>query len=120
MQKKVLIIEDDEAISEALTVLIEGEGHRVITPKNEYLAKTRSDHPDLIFLDILLGGEDGRVLCRKIKKDAQTKDIPVVIMSAHQNIAQETKAAGADDYIAKPFDISRVYTMLTKYNVVSN
>ncbi|RJR29765.1 response regulator [Candidatus Microgenomates bacterium] len=113
---KILIIEDDEAISEALATILKSEGHEVLEADyHDYLAKAQSDHPDVIFLDILLKGQDGLLLCRKLKSDPKALQIPVVIMSAQPNVSHDVKAAGADDYLAKPFDMSQIYDLLTKY-----
>ncbi|SIT24946.1 response regulator [Chryseobacterium gambrini] len=72
--------------------------------------------PDVILMDMWLSGEDGRDICRTIRADENLKDIPVLIMSASRGLEQSALDAGANDFIAKPFDmgdmISRVRTYI--------
>lgn len=64
-------------------------------------------HPDLILMDVMLDDMDGREICTALKTDNDTHDIPVILISATHNLADSVnKPGGADDFIAKPFDIS--------------
>lgn len=114
MNKKVLIIDDDKDILEPLELLLSSEGYTVdTTTKGEQtFTKIAEFKPDLILLDVLMSGTDGRTICKKIKGDAETKKIKVVMMSAHPSAKFDAKGSGADDFIAKPFEISELLAIV--------
>jgi CheY-like chemotaxis protein len=105
---RVLVVDDDPVIVELLVLNLELEGHEAITAKDghEALAIARGAGPDLLLLDVMMPGLDGFGVCRELRKDPSTADLPVVLLSAR---AQESDlvrgtAAGADAYVTKPFD----------------
>ena len=113
--KKILVVDDDPDILDALRFMLEDAGYRVTTTeKGEYaenLHDTNGGLPDVILLDVLLSGKDGRLICRKLKSQEETKYIPIIMMSAHNNARQSVASVGADDFIAKPFE---AYELLEK------
>lgn len=101
-------MDDDSDILEVLQYILEDSGYEVETLSDgRNLFDTIKTHqPDLILLDIMLGGIDGRELCQKLKARKETHDIPVILISASHDISKSLHQAGApDDFIAKPFDI---------------
>jgi DNA-binding response OmpR family regulator len=117
MDKKILIVDDDAAILEPLSLLLEEFGYRVETTAkgDETYKKVTKFGPDLILLDILMSGSDGRIICRRLKKEHKTNKIPVVMMSAHPGAHHDSADAGADDFIAKPFETAHLLTILQKH-----
>ena len=119
MTKKILVCDDEPYILMALTDAVEMEGYECVTAINgkEALQKARETHPDLIMLDIMMPYMDGFEVCRELKADASTRDIPVIMLTAksQQVDIQKGKDAGADDYITKPF---RPSTLRKKFNEV--
>lgn len=117
MPKQILVIDDDEGILDGFQAMLEAEGYEVITcPNGEYLPSFSSKrYPDLILLDVLLSGQDGRKLCKQLKSQPDTKSIPVIIMSAALNIEESAREALANDFLGKPFDMDEVLQMITKY-----
>jgi two-component system alkaline phosphatase synthesis response regulator PhoP len=104
---KILLVEDDRDIVEMVEYNLKQDGYETLSALNGedgiHLAKT--EHPDLIILDIMLPVIDGFEVCRTLKKDDATTHIPIIILSAK---SQETDKVvglelGADDYITKPF-----------------
>ena len=116
-QKKILIVEDDSAIAEFLQDLLELEGYTAATTeKAEYVEKLLSgDLPDLILLDVLLSGKDGREIVKQLKSQDETKHIPVIMFSAHPSAEKTAREAGADDLIAKPFEVDELLEMLERW-----
>ena len=116
MKKRLLIVDDEYDIVEPLSMLFQAQGYSVstITKGNETYEKVTSFKPDLILLDILLSGSDGREICRRLKKDPKTKKIPIIMMSAHPFAAKDSEGSGADDFIAKPFDIEKLLKLVKK------
>lgn len=106
-KKKILVIDDEEDILEFLKVILEDEGYIVFTSdKDDYLEWLHDDIlPDIILLDLLLSGKDGRDIVKYLKMQEKTKHIPVIMFSAHPSAQEFTKQAGADDFVAKPFEI---------------
>lgn len=117
--KKILVVDDDPDILDALRLILKGEGYEVTTSeKGEYaenLHDTNGGLPDVIILDVFLSGKDGRLICQKLKSQEETSHIPIIMISAHPNARQSTKAIGADDFMAKPFDIDELLTIVERY-----
>ncbi len=104
--RKILIADDDPGIVDVLRLMLELEDYDVIhTYTGDILLNLIDDVPDLILLDINLGRYDGRDLCRALKDAPETKNIPVLMISANYNIGTSAKDSGADDFVAKPFDM---------------
>ena len=108
MPKRVLIVEDNPMSLELLTELVEAEGHRVIPALSgtEALFRARAELPDLILMDIQVPGIDGLTVTRALKAEPETKEIPVVGISAHALREDVDRAlqAGCVAYLSKPLD----------------
>ncbi|MDN3584063.1 response regulator [Mucilaginibacter flavus] len=106
--RRILAVDDDKDILEVLQYILEDSGYEVETLADGHnLFNTiRQHHPDLILLDIMLGGLDGRELCKHLKQGKETHDIPVIMISASHDVSKtKHENGGPDDFIAKPFDI---------------
>lgn len=116
-KKKLLVIDDEEDILEFLKVILEDEGYFVVTSdKDDYLANLDDGMlPDLILLDLLLSGKDGRDIVTYLKMQEKTKHIPVIMFSAHPSAREITKRAGADDFVAKPFEIDLLLSKIARF-----
>ena len=101
---KILIIDDDPDVRTVMNILMKKQGYEVETASNrdEALARIREFRPTVILLDVLLSGSDGRELCTEIKNNDKTKDVPVIMISAHPGAAENISSYGADDFITKP------------------
>lgn len=117
MSKKILIIDDDESILDAVSLVLEEEGYivDVMLKGDEAFDKIAAFKPDAILLDVLMSGKDGRDICRKLKKDEATKNIPVIMISAHPSAKEGAIAVGADAFLPKPFDTQDLLDMVKKY-----
>ncbi len=117
MGKKILVIDDDKDILEPILLLLEEEGYVVITFQNveHNYKKIEELKPDLILLDMLISGSDGRIICKDLKKNAKLKNVPVVMMSAHHYAAKDAKVCGADGFLAKPFETFDLINTVKKY-----
>ena len=106
-QKRILVVDDEPDILEFLQIIFEEAGFLVVvTEKGDYLEKLKSNPlPDLVLLDMLLSGRDGREIVKQMKSQARTKHIPVIMFSAHPSALTTALKAGADDFVEKPFDI---------------
>lgn len=104
--KKVLVADDNPDILWVVEFLLKKNGFEVITTLdgNDVIPTVREKSPDLVLLDVFLSGVDGRDLCNSIKTSEKTKDIPVIMFSAHTNLSDVMEVCKADDFVAKPFD----------------
>ncbi len=113
---RVLIADDDPSIVDALTMILEDEGYAVEgTYGRETLDKASTWRPHLLFLDMWMPGMNGREICQQLKRHEQTTRIPVIMLSASKDAEAIAIAAGADGYLAKPFDIADVLEVVEKY-----
>lgn len=104
---KILIVDDNAEILQLMQLILSSRGYQVqiTTEGEETFPLIQSFQPDLIFMDILLSGMDGREICNKIKTDEATKHISVILFSANVVRGAALAESLADDFLAKPFDI---------------
>ena len=110
MANELILCVDDEAhILELLTFNLEATGYRVVTTANgeDALTVCQHDRPALILLDIMLPGIDGVEVCRRLKSQSNTQDIPIIMLTAKGDEVDKILGLelGADDYITKPFSV---------------
>ncbi|HYL44707.1 MAG TPA: response regulator [Ktedonobacteraceae bacterium] len=116
MSKKILIAEDDEGILDAMKLMLELEGYEVrATRDGKTLYDMKEELPDLLLLDIWMSGMNGRDICKYLKSQEQTKRTPIILMSASKDTEKTAREAGADDFLAKPFEIDELVAMVAKY-----
>lgn len=117
MNKKILIIEDDEGIIDVLSTILESEHYKVLVSKTTdgVIKKIKDELPNIILLDLWVPGEEGKDLPKKIKSNSFFSKIPILVVSANHDIQKITKSLGADGYISKPFDIDVLLKTIKKY-----
>ena len=114
--KKIMIVDDDEGILDALSMMLQYKGYEVSTCKNGNTILTmEQDFPDLLLLDIWMSGIDGRNVCRQLKEKLQTKKIPIIMISASKDIERSAIDSGADDFLAKPFEMNELIKKIETY-----
>ena len=117
---KVLVVDDDPEIVTFLSTLLELEGieSSVATSAAAALEQVQQTRPDLVLLDIAMPDRDGIDLCKELKSDPRTAEVPVFVVSARpgKDVVERTLAAGAEEFIRKPFEnaelISRIRVRL--------
>ena len=101
---KLLIIDDDEDISAMLFLLLRKDFDvAVVTRSEDIFPQIKSFQPDIILLDVFLTGYDGRIICKQLKFHPDSKHIPVIMVSGHENVSETVEQYGANDFIQKPF-----------------
>jgi two-component system, OmpR family, phosphate regulon response regulator PhoB len=112
MSAKVLVVEDEEAISQLLAYNLEREGFRVdVAPDgDEALVAVSEARPDLVLLDWMLPNVSGIELCRQLRARGDTREIPIIMLTARGEEDDRIRGLdrGADDYVTKPFSMSEL------------
>jgi DNA-binding response OmpR family regulator len=105
--KKILIVDDDAFIRRPLEFILRKEGYEATTAVNgaDCLEKVEVDLPDLIFLDVMMPGQDGFTVCGALKRDERFAHIPVILLSARgqENDRKRGLDLGAADFMTKPY-----------------
>jgi two-component system phosphate regulon response regulator PhoB len=115
--RRILAVDDDSDILEVLQYILEDSGFEVdtLTDGHLLLDKIKESQPDLILLDIMLGNLDGRDLCKIVKTQKDTSDIPIILVSASHDISGSLNQIGApDDFVSKPFDINALLRSINR------
>lgn len=115
---KILVVDDDSGIGEMLKTLLELYDYDVtVTPQPEETENLIVEKDiDLVMLDMLISGVDGTDVCERLRKNPETKETPVLMMSALHSAGGKCREAGANDFIAKPFEmedlVAKIRTIL--------
>ena len=106
--KKILVVDDDIDILTVVQLVLSNNGFEVAAISNWQQIHTQIDafKPDLILLDVSLGTQDGRNICKQLKSGEDTKHISVILFSANHNVEKSVSECLADSFISKPFDIN--------------
>ncbi len=122
-KKKILIVEDEESLLKLESILLTSKGYDVkgAAIGQEALDAIERDQPDLVLLDIMMPGLDGFEVCRRIKINPETKDIPVIMVTAKKSGDDMARGeeVGADWYITKPFKSAMVIETIQRFLTVS-
>jgi CheY-like chemotaxis protein len=109
--RRLLLVEDDFASREALSMILGSEGYRVATAANgvEGLKRLHDrDRPSLILLDLNMPVMDGPTFCERRQKELELRSIPLIILSAAGDVAAQAEALGAARYLQKPVDTGQL------------
>ncbi|WBL17974.1 MULTISPECIES: MtrAB system response regulator MtrA [Citricoccus] len=125
MKARILVVDDDEALSEMIGIVLRNDGFEpyFCADGNAAVDLFRSIRPDLVLLDLMLPGRDGIEICRAIRQESDT---PIVMLTAKSETADVVRGleAGADDYVPKPFKpaelVARVRARLREGDVRSS
>jgi DNA-binding response OmpR family regulator len=109
MSKKILIVDDNELIVEVMSYILINNGYDVtsLSTGDYVIDEVKSTQPDLLIMDALLPGMDGRDICKILKDNKDTKEMPVIICSGTDDLEEALRFNGApNDILRKPFDIT--------------
>lgn len=116
--KKILVADDDSGIVDVMQIVLEDDGFDAITTMDgSSILKLCEQKPDLIFLDIWMSGINGNIICKQLKMSNEFNHIPVIMFSANRNTKQISIECGANDFLAKPFEIAELLRLAHKYTL---
>lgn len=118
-KKKILLVDDEPGVLETATLVLESWEFTVFTAKDgkKAVEKAKSQKPDLILLDVGIPVIDGLLVCKILKGNSNTKDIPIILMTGLGKTKEvdEGFLCGADDYVVKPVDWDRLKVKVSKF-----
>ena len=114
--KRILVVDDDIDILTVVKLVLESNEFEVaaISDWQKIFTQIETFHPDLILLDVSLGTQDGRNLCKQVKSNGDTKHISIILFSANHNVEKSVQECLANTFISKPFDIN---DLIEKINI---
>lgn len=119
MKKKILFVEDETFLVDMMKERLELNGYEMVAAYDgeEGLKKVEQEKPDLIILDSMMPKLDGFTVCRRVKADPKTKNIPVIIISAadRTELAKKSLSSGADDFLVKPYESEELLERIVKF-----
>ena len=116
VKKKILIADDDPGIRDIFNIIFERAGYAIELKSNgEDLLKNKFSLPHVFLIDKQLSGTDGIDICRYLKSQTLTKEIPIIMISASPDIAKLSQEAGADAFIEKPFEVRDLLQLVNHY-----
>ena len=120
--QKILLIDDNKDLLQIVQIILKGQGYETVLACciNEAAQKIRIHKPALILMDVFISDEDGREFCNQLKRDDETSNIRVIMMSGYDNSLGLMQMVSADDFMSKSFDyndlLHRVHTQLSYSN----
>jgi DNA-binding response OmpR family regulator len=116
MTKKILIAEDDPDILFILDMILNDAGYKVETlSEGSSIVGNRKEWPDLFILDKEMPVIDGLAICKYLKLQKETRDIPIIMISAYHKLKKKAREAGVNDFIEKPFELKNLLRTIEKY-----
>jgi CheY-like chemotaxis protein len=111
----ILVVEDEEPVQQLVADLLGDEGYHVLIADDgaQALALVHAERPDLVLTDLMMPVMNGVELCRRLRADEQTRQVPIVVMTAAGR--SQSDAARADAYLAKPFDLDVLLEIVVSY-----
>jgi CheY-like chemotaxis protein len=114
-RRTVLVVEDEQPVQQLVADLLEDEGYHVMVASDgaQGLALAQAERPDLVVTDLMMPVMTGVELCRRLKSNERTRQVPIVVMSAAG--ASQARGLGADAFLAKPFDLEALLALVVSY-----
>ena len=118
-EKKILLLDDNKDLLLIVQIILKAQGYEVVQSNcvEEAAQKIKIHRPSLILMDVFIKEEDGREFCSQLKKDADTGNIKVIMMSGIESDNDLLYTIGADDFIQKPFDYNELIDKVQKQMV---
>ena len=118
-KSRILLVDDEPDIVETVSFMLQSRNYQVSVASGgqEGLEKAKNEHPDLLLLDIMMPDIDGYDVCMKLKANEDTKDIPIIMLTAkgESEAVLKSHSLGADDYVVKPFSLPTLLSKLKKF-----
>lgn len=118
-KSRILLVDDEPDIVETVSFMLQSRNYQVSIASGgqEGIEKAQKEHPDLLLLDIMMPDVDGYDVCMKLKSDEDTRNIPIIMLTAkgESEAVLKSHSLGADDYVVKPFSLPTLLSKLKKF-----
>lgn len=116
-QGKIMLVDDDHDFQQLLEFDLKKHGYQVVCALNgeDGLDKAQKENPDLILLDVKMPKMDGYTFVRRLKKDAQTKDLPIIVLTSYEPMKDMFQLEGVQDYVVKSVNMESLLTKIEKH-----
>lgn len=113
----ILVVEDDPQVARLIALVLQRNGYqsKVVADGQSGLREVKESHPAMIFADLTIKGMAGDELCKVLKREPATREIPYIVVSGDRDIAEKARACGADGYMSKPFEFDDLIRLVKKY-----
>ena len=117
MSKRILIVDDDQALVKMVEAFLVSHGYSVVTAFDgeEGLAQVKTQRPDLIVLDVQMPKMNGYTFVFELKKIDNAASVPIIVLTAKEGMAEIFKVEGVKEYITKPFQTEALLANIKKY-----
>lgn len=113
---KILVADDDQGILEVITIVLAEKGFQnVVAVSSGIFEHIKTHLPDLVLLDILLSGEDGREIVRQVRGHEATRHTPIIMLSAKSDGKKIAQGIDVNDFVGKPFNIAELIATVRKH-----
>jgi DNA-binding response OmpR family regulator len=122
VREKILVVDDEESVTELLKTVLEKEGYKTIVTSDgeEAVRLAESEKPQLIILDAVMPAPHGIKTCAALRANQKTRAIPIILATGFTEFLAEALHAGADDFVTKPFYLTAVLTRVRAMLKVSH
>lgn len=116
-KKKIWVVDDDLSILEYIEITLESEGYQVLTCSSgiTFCKRVIKNIPNLVLLDYRLPDKNGGLIIKDLKSQNCTKDIPIILTSAYQEVKKIAINLGVNEFLPKPFDLDTLLSLVKKY-----
>lgn len=113
----ILVVEDDPQVGRLIALVLQRHGRdcQVVADGQTALKRALELRPSMILADLTIKGMGGADLCNALKSQAETREIPYIVLSGDRDIAQKAQQCGADDFLGKPFEFHDLIRLVEKY-----
>jgi CheY-like chemotaxis protein len=114
---KILVCDDEQEILDITQLILEDSGYEVTATINssEVISHIENQHPDILLIDLWMPGLSGDQVISQLRKNVNIVNLPIIVISASKDGRAVAFAAGADDFLEKPYDIDALLTMVAKH-----
>ena len=118
---KILVCDDEQEILDITKLILEDSGYEVtaLINSNEVISYIEKQQPDILLIDLWMPGMSGDQVIEQLRTKANIANLPIIVISASKDGRQVAFAAGADDFLDKPYDIDTLLAMVEKYLAIS-
>jgi CheY-like chemotaxis protein len=113
----ILVVEDDPQVARLIALVLQRNGYKsnIVADGLSALREAKETRPSMIFADLTIKGMGGDELCKVLKREPETREIPYIVVSGDRDIAEKARLCGADGYMGKPFEFDDLINLVKKY-----